>query len=189
MSNNDVQVFLSLNRPALERLLGGDGELEVTLRNQIVDEFIKRYMAEALERKVLADLSYRMRQVCDEVLKSYWSKTTSYSGAATLTDALKQAIQVQSEQAIDQQIRTTMATIVQERIANWSRDVSRQISRTVDALLTEKKINELIDRGVSERLEMAASLCRNSKMPRAIELGGGNSDNGNDTASSNRTDG
>lgn len=179
MADQPVQVFLSLNRPALERLLGGDGELEVTLRNQIVDEFVKRYLAEALDRKVLANLRHRMTQVCDEVLQAYWQRGNSWNGAVTLSDALKQRIQAAAAEAIDAAVQAALLDKVQERITNWSRDLDSRIRRAVDAQLNEKKINELIDTGVRERLEMAVSLCRNNKMARAIELGGGNSDNGN----------
>ena len=186
MNDQPVQVFLSLNRPALERLLGGDGELEVTLRKQIVDEFVERYLKEALERKVMADLQTRLQRVCDEVLKAYWTRVQTYTGTTlVLHDSLKQAIQAQAATAIDQQIREALSSAVQERIARWGRDIEGMIRRAVDAQLTEKKINELIDRGVSERLEMAASLCRNSKMPRSIELGGGNSGSGNATDAGN----
>lgn len=186
MADQPVQVFLSLNRPALERLLGGDGELEVTLRKQIVDEFVERYLKEALDRKVMADLQTRLQRVCDEVLKAYWTRVQTYTGTTlTLHDSLKQAMQAQAATAIDNQIREALSAAVQERIARWGRDIEGMIRRAVDAQLTEKKINELIDRGVSERLEMAASLCRNSKMPRAIELGGGNSGNGNATDAGN----
>jgi uncharacterized membrane protein YheB (UPF0754 family) len=179
MTDQPVQVFLSLNRPALERLLGGDGELEVTLRNQIVDEFIKQHLAEALNRKVLSDLRQRMYQVCDEVLKDYWQRGNSWNGAVTLSDSLKQRIQAAAADAIDATVQEALLTKVQERITIWSRDLDSRIRRAVDAQLNEKKINELIDTGVRERLEMAVSLCRNNKMARSIELGGGNSGNGN----------
>lgn len=177
MAEQPVQVFLSLNRPALERLLGGDGALELQLRTQIVDEFVASYLREALERKVLSDLANKVQRTCDDVLKAYWQRRTDWSGTVTISDSLRQAIQGAAGTAIDAEIRTALGVAVQERIARWGRDIEVLVRRAVDAQLNEKKINELIDQGVRERLEMAVSLCRNSKMPRAIELGGGGNDN------------
>jgi hypothetical protein len=58
---------LSLNLPALERLIGGDGEIEVELRHQIVKEFTKKYLKGIVDSSVFQ--SYQ-RELLEELRKA-----------------------------------------------------------------------------------------------------------------------
>ena len=48
---------LELNLPALERLIGGDTEIEAALRQQVVEAFLKRHIKAILNNEVIKKVS------------------------------------------------------------------------------------------------------------------------------------
>ena len=65
-----------MNRPALDRLLGGDTELEVELRQQIVDQFTTKHLKSLLNDKVFNQFRKTVSGEVDTAIADCLARTT-----------------------------------------------------------------------------------------------------------------
>ena len=149
-------ITLSLNRPALERLIGNDTQLEVELRHQVVEEFAKRHLKEVVQSEIF-----------ERVLKAALQEVD----AAALT-AVKQA-QKLVEERIGQVEGTSWAptiklndkfrTAINSAAVNAVRDaipndeIVAHVDRHVDALKRwgEQQIRQAVERVYGESFKAA----------------------------------
>jgi phage baseplate assembly protein W len=141
-------VKLELTRPALERLIGGDTELEVGLRKQIVHEFTRRHLAELCKEEAMLSAVALVRQTASEIVRQEVDITglLNQYGGSELGQRMRQAIQQAAEKAVDE--------CVAERLKSWERhieylvtkslksqidaEVKRQIAAAVETLIRER---------------------------------------------------
>ncbi|MFA6132387.1 MAG: hypothetical protein WC869_00070 [Phycisphaerae bacterium] len=90
-----------LDIPALERLMGGDTEVEVSLRKNIVEEFSKRHLL-SVAREVFGDIERVKNDVKNQVLMDMhvvqmesWS-----SGRYKLTSEVRKIIEATVKEAL-----------------------------------------------------------------------------------------
>lgn len=87
---------------------------------------------------------------------------------------LSQDIRAKIKEAVDtvaaNVVREDVTAAIDAAVAKWTRYANDRMIGAVQKVLDEKKINELIEKGVQARLEAAASLGRMGKEPRSIEI-------------------
>lgn len=155
---------LDLNAPALDRLLGGDTELEVHLREQVADQFAQKHLRSLLNDTVFNNWKKRVNEWTKDEIERHLNRTherwrgEQVTLAAELQNRIRDRIDSEISAAIDSRVRTVVKRVEEQMI--------EKISDTFDS----KRIEALVERGVAQRLEMAASLCRNGKEQRAIDL-------------------
>ena len=105
-------VKVSLNVPALERLIGGDSAVEVELRKSIVQEFAKRHLT-AVAKELKDEISKEKQRLFDEVFtvyctKSSWgARTLSSDASALVLSEVKNAIQVLLQRDIQKVVQAS----------------------------------------------------------------------------------
>jgi hypothetical protein len=59
---------LNLTYPALERLIGGNSEVEVQIRQQIADRFLKNHLKRFINKKIIDNnVALKMKQLLEGV--------------------------------------------------------------------------------------------------------------------------
>jgi uncharacterized membrane protein YheB (UPF0754 family) len=147
-----------LDGDAVERLIGGDTEIEVQVRNSIVQSFTKRYLKsiansdefkEIIEREKSVLRGLVIEQVtlaaCD-VKKDSWGRPEKY----TLKPDVEKLIKIRADMKI--------ATLVEDHI----RKRLDELIQTLDSIIDErvnryagKVIDELVDKKFKKALSMA----------------------------------
>ncbi len=168
---------LSLSLPALERLIGGDNQIEIELRQQIAEKFAERHLKCLLNDTMLGQVQQKVTQFANGQIAALiadigskestnrWASEARFRLHGPITDAIKQAV----DDAISNKIAEAVQLAADTRLAGITRDVRGMIDR----YLSEKKIEEMVNQGIKERLEAAASLVRDGKQLRSIDLGQG----------------
>lgn len=141
--------------PALERLIGGDTELELDIKHSIIEVFSKKYIKNlvtdtAIERVGKLVTKELDGQLIEEVRHS-WS--TSYR----LTDSTKKIFEGEFESLLTKRI----VELIQELIK--TKDINSQIEKLLedqtdyiinklsDSIL-EDKLNRLVEKRLKEKL-------------------------------------
>jgi hypothetical protein len=140
---------------ALERLIGGDTEVELEIRNNIVQEFAKKNLkalvnegtitavATEIENKLKRDASSIITAKFGNLSGDYWNRNFILSRECTA--ALNNA----AEDAFRTRISSTWSEIERRLIERYSEEyIQTQISRSVDS-----EVNTRIEEGVRTRLE------------------------------------
>ena len=145
---------LTLNAPALERLLGGDTELEVALKHQIVDNFAKHHL-----KKLINDGTWRAAyakiegEVQAEIQKHLVQLDVFGRVQSKLNSELKDLI------------RTEIYNLIQEQtkkiVAEQRSYIGPDIKKAVDHAL-KVQVNELVQQGVREQMAAIAEAAAKS---------------------------
>ncbi len=112
---------LELTLPALERLIGGDTEIEVGLRQQILEEFTKHRIktlinAESI-KQINAEWSRQLNEVVRTTIKSLMDEKqpgalTEYSLYWDFSDAVKKAVQKTLDESVNETIERQLMSKV-----------------------------------------------------------------------------
>lgn len=143
------------SKQALERLIGGDSELEVTLRNNIVQEFAKTHLKKlvpALESSTaFTELKNGVRK---EVTKAIQQQTISfkeyYAGGGLYDVKLRPEIQ----EVIDREVKKAISGVIRvacdEALAKYTEEfitkvVAAQIDHNLKVIIGDKVKERLKD--------------------------------------------
>ena len=137
MSNED-KVKVVLTRPALERLIGGDSELEIQLRHAAAKEIVKKHVVSEITDEVKAKAIHKIASEC----QSAWfriEREYSYGSfnQTVLTEKAKRAIAADAER-------------------HMAKAVTDLVAETVSAAASEEKIAEVVKTTVNARVKSAA---------------------------------
>lgn len=106
----------SLNVPALERLIGGNSEMEVELRKSIVQEFAKRHLT-SVAQEWKATIEAEKQRLFDEVFNNYcvrssWgSRTLSSDASALVLSEVKNAISALLQNEIQKSVQAAFSAL------------------------------------------------------------------------------
>jgi len=148
-------VRLELNLPALERLIGGDTELELHLRQQIVQEFARRHLKEVTATATYEAALESAKQLVNEAAKESFdieNLATSHLWPTTgfrLKSMIEELVKQHAQKAVDEAVKG----IIEYQKRYWG----QEMARAVDAALN-KELNRLIHDGIQQRLNAAAKV-------------------------------
>lgn len=153
---------LYLNGPALERLLGGNSDLEVGLRQQIVEEFAKKHLKQLVNEPTIAML---VSKVKDEIKKyvgeEVWDWRTGEFKAVIhshITELMKKSLSVVIDQlakfSFDELI-TSYQKVSDDRITRYELKLMNAVNAKIDNLLKEldRKLDERTDQHFEQRVQ------------------------------------
>jgi len=166
---------LSLTRPALEHLLGGDTELEIDLREQVARSFAGKHLAKLIDDEIRRLLALKANSIATQAVSDQIGemKVQGYRNAhAALRPAFKDAIVDAVCAAADEYYSIEkIRKFVDEQCDRLKARIECTIERTVNRAITEKKIEEMVEARVLQRLTMAASLgAQDGKPLRVVDL-------------------
>lgn len=122
------------NLEALERLVGGDSQVEIDIRNSVVQKFAEKHLkplANTTEittvlTRIKEDISRQIRERCENEIATF---KTSWGGSITdvkLNPAIQQEIDRQVRVHTDDSIRKK----VEESLAFWANDA--ELKKRID---------------------------------------------------------
>ncbi len=146
---NENKVVLQINSiKVLERLLGGDGEVEVDLRNSIVHEFARRHLKPLANSHAIKELAEKAREACygeaNRLMVQYIGSFTqdgAYRQVIVLNDAMKKAIR----DAVAEQKSALVKAEVEKAMAEWTPEaIQKVVDARVNADITQR-IKDAVD--------------------------------------------
>jgi len=162
-----MSIVIRLDVPALERLIGGDSEVEVQLRQGVVEEFAKRHLVKILKDEAFATfLSKEARVVhdgLDALVKKHIGEVKqegSYSRTVVyLTREVQDALTTEAEKRIGEFVRKAVDDVWAKREQKIVGEVYTAIRVKTDTL-TEQVIRDQ----VRERLATIAKTIGEGKL-------------------------
>ncbi len=153
---------LSLSVQALERLIGGDGPLEVDLRTQVVEQFLKKHLTKFFSTAAFQEIETVWKReamaTAAEVVGQYVAKKAvdRYGGTTAvfeLAPGLKPALVQMAKDAMSAEIHEYTVLYRATTMAKLFQEFDRKIERAVD-----DDIKGRVEKEVQRRLLLAASL-------------------------------
>lgn len=147
---------------ALERLIGGDTELEIEARNNIVQDFSKKHLKPLLtsaSQQIINDLLSDTKKHIADTVGEELGFVTKTSGEGyykktiiTLNDVQKEFLNRLVTEYVSKELSDVYYKVVENRIAYYK----TQIEQTVDhhmAKYTDKMVQDAIQKRVEETLK------------------------------------
>jgi hypothetical protein len=147
---------LELNLPDLERLIGGDTELELSLHKQIVQEFAKRHLKEVADSTAYELALEAVKQYVNEAEDTFGIENLVTSHIwPTVGYRLKSLVDAYVKETVQKVIDETLSKTLEHQKTYWIWDIRRKIQEAMDCQI-EKEVEE----GIQKRLEAAETLVR-----------------------------
>ncbi len=140
---------------ALERLIGDDKEMEITVKSSIINEFAKSYIKSVANSEIVDTIK---RAVFEEVKKTNYfgllvqDKSNHYRIDYFLSNDAKELIKSQVRREVDNLIKEAVSPI-REEIVGEIRSRLDLMSLSVSQCIREEVQKETIDKLVQKRLK------------------------------------
>lgn len=148
-SNGGITLQIN-SAAALERLIGGDNEMEVALRRSIVAEFIKNHL-DALAKAAVRDDLNRMERMVQEAVRRHVVEESGSSWAKTVS--LTPEMQQKIRNEVDKQVSIEINKFIGGEVERFRSRIVPQINAMVDRDF-ERRVSD----GVKLRLEQLRAL-------------------------------
>lgn len=153
-----MRVDLSL--AALERLMGGDTEVEACLRQQVAEQFAKHHLKPLLNDALFSRMKQwfagEVQKATEEAigtLKREYSSVWGGQDKLTINESLKKAIEQMAVAAADAAIKANLEWYKRECIARDTAHIEKVITRALDQDI-EKRVQAEVERRLTLAREM-----------------------------------
>jgi citrate lyase gamma subunit len=149
MSNITIQIN---SLEALERLIGNDNELEISIRNSVVQSFAGRHLKalanESLMKSMALDINKYIETKFFQTIGEGWSKKV------VLKQSLQNELDEMVKKIFDNIMRETIQTILDEKktVAHIDTVLERRVNYIMEEL-SEKVIEENLNKLVNKRIK------------------------------------
>lgn len=148
---------LTLTSQALERLIGGDTEIEAELRQGIASEFAKRYLKKSFVDAVVHEMNKFRETVADAARAVIWGEygasSRGWQNPVKLPDVLVREIRNTVKDAVENEVAVQIVAVMQEACSE------ERLTRLVDANVNARVKAEVRKR-VDEILKAAAGAAK-----------------------------
>lgn len=146
---------LTLTLPALERLIGGDTEMELNLRKQIVQEFTERHLKSVADSALYAKAEAQVKQYVDAAAKEVFDIDNLTSGVKwpTASDRLKSMIETLVRAHAQKAVDAALLSIIEYQKRYWGQEIERAVKKEMG-----RQIEKEVAKGIQERLEAATNM-------------------------------
>lgn len=142
------------NLEALERLIGGNTEVEVEVRNAVVQKFTEKHLKALANESIIgktldaikADISTQIKEKCEAQIATF---KTNFYGSTTeikLNPSIKSEIDSQVRNLVD----STVRTMVDDALKTWKDDL--ELKNRIDKRF-EYYTTEMINTEIKNRIE------------------------------------
>ena len=152
--DNSQKLVLQLNAKALERVIGGDTEVEIGIRQAIVHEFSKRHLkgiiGEPALVKIADELRNDVKRAADKIYSDYFVNYSSAKGYELHSDIKKiitSEVKLYATQIVDD--------IITERLKSY--DFDQLVQKRLDTAVAQR-----IDSGIKAGIDAAIDKLRSS---------------------------
>jgi 23S rRNA maturation mini-RNase III len=130
---------------ALERLIGGDSELEIEIRNSVVQKFAQKHLRGIADQYVQSTTEVVKAQVDNYLEKNLGTWQWGRGSTFVLNTKTKMAL----EDSCGEFLKETLQRVVNEKAD--SKDLDQLVQKYVDAKFNAK-INDLVNRKVNDKI-------------------------------------
>lgn len=147
---------LELTLPALERLIGGDNELEVGIRSQIANAFVRKYMKGIADAEMLWKHEIEIKKYINEKIKEEVDIDGLLSGwYIKAGDGFKNKIRAILDECLEKEINQRIRLLIEQRKEAYSIEIERYVKKHLDL-----EVERQIKKGIEERLKKAQDLLK-----------------------------
>ena len=140
---HEDKVVIILTRPALERLIGGDSELEIRLRDATVKTVINKYSKALLTQWVKEEVDTVLRHDLATTIKEAVGKPGFRGYLDTLAPGAREAIKRVAESEIRESVNAEIAKHTKAAIAGWTTILQQEVRKQVNAAVLAQLKQEL----------------------------------------------
>lgn len=143
---------------ALERLIGGEEELELELRGSIVQEFAKRHLKGVADDVIINNATHEIRKyVQDNFINKVYSISKGYTLNPVFNETIQKSIQSHFSILINQLIREYMESddtikMIYKRLDDKVLAAAVKIEEELSDILLNKRIDDLVNKRLKEKL-------------------------------------
>lgn len=152
-------IVLNLNRPALERLLGGDSDLEVKLRHAAANEFARRHLKALITAEFTNRLLSEIKSETAEARKGVMAAVTrevediigkkpDFWSKFELSDTARETVRRYVQDSVEQLIKTALDNRIPKLQEYIERSLQHNLEKRADLLQ-----REAIDHEVRSRIQ------------------------------------
>jgi len=136
---------------ALERLIGGDTELEVEIRNSVVQEFAKKHL-KCIADNEIASVEGNIRRSIREQIDSLYGKEKygRFGYYYELSEDQNKAIRERVDECVNEAIKERLSELNLTELID--RSARSYIFNAVDKYVKEESIRDAIRAGVKEKI-------------------------------------
>lgn len=131
---------------ALERLIGGDNEIEIEIRNSVVQDFASKHL------KSVADsdgFKKRINDISDGIIREAIQKNVITAGLNNrIVNALNESVATVEREVKDE----SLAKKVQERVDSTINKAVRKIEDEISTAILTKRIDKMVDEKIKQKL-------------------------------------
>ena len=144
---------LTLTLPALERLIAGDAELEVNLKQVIVAQFVERNLKGIANEAIVQAAAAATRAYIDEAAKQAFDIGNLTVGHEwpTVGYRVKQIVETEVKAIINKTLEEVVTEYVARHRSWWLEEIVHRVKAGMDS-----HIEAEIKKGIQARLEQAA---------------------------------
>lgn len=140
---------------ALERLIGGDNELEVELRTSIVQNFTNRHLKNIANEEIVKGASQAITRQLESM---FFDITDGYYKKYELKDTARNKIKEVAEMTVNRIIREYVENMMEEFIYSRFRkhleDSAEWITDQIKEKMVEDKLDKLVTQKIKEKLNL-----------------------------------
>lgn len=136
---------VQLDAAALDRLIGGDTEIEIKLRQAIVEDFARKYLKAVAITDGFQETLRAIKDVETVAIKAYIGEMQSSWGNKTLVlnpefeKALRaRMLSIVNDMIATDTLRTEVQRIIDEKVAYYTDYINNQVKRAIDTQIADK---------------------------------------------------
>ncbi len=145
-----MQMVLTL--PALERLIGGDTEIELLLRKQIAKQFVESHFSGLVDDEVAARVVKAEAAMVDVAAKAELGIENLVGGNRwpNISYRLQSIIKDEAEKLAQECVNEALKKIIEYQKRYWDKEITNAVTKALEA-----NIKQQIADGVQAKLQAA----------------------------------
>lgn len=155
-NHENFPLRIELNRPALERLIGGRSEMEVALREQIVREFTRRHLKELVNTEpvrqaiqvIQNEIAGHVARIVEEIRRG----TPPTPAQSTGWWDLRRLVATAAEKLLTETVEKTIKGEVERQMDGWKSIVQQKVNLAVNREIDVEVARRVRD-GIGEKLK------------------------------------
>ena len=144
-----MAIKIQLNsKEALDRLIGGDSEIELTLRNNIVQEFAKTHLKSLVNDEVISKSINKVKSDLElQILNEFYDKerVNYYTDKFKLKETVKEKFKIE--------LNTIFSELIRESVNSFREELNKKLTEVSDDMFNRIK-NSQYDDIINSKVKM-----------------------------------
>lgn len=143
---------------ALERLIGGDSEIEIEIRQSVVENFSKKHLKALANSDLMSKIS---KSITEELQNTFFDKkksTQAFGGFIfTLNEEAKNKLNTEINDVFTNKLRETVneligSTDMREKVTEMLEKQAKYIASELTSKNLSMRLDQMVDKKIKEKL-------------------------------------